>query len=210
MKVDVQNLAGEKVDTVELPAEIFEVNVNPGLMHQALVRQLANARRGSHKTKTRAEKRGGGKKPWRQKGTGRARHGSRRSPIWVGGGKAHGPVVRGHGKRMPRQMRQAALRCALSEKAARAQIVVVDELILNEPKTKKMAGVLASLTPDAGTSLLVLAEGNEAVEKSTRNLSSASTLRASYLNIRDLMSHDTVVLSLASLEVIRSHLGREV
>jgi large subunit ribosomal protein L4 len=107
-------------------------------------------------------------------------------------------------------MRQAALRCALSEKAARAQIVVVDELILNEPKTKKMAGVLASLTPDAGTSLLVLAEGNEAVEKSTRNLSSASTLRASYLNIRDLMSHDTVVLSLASLEVIRSHLGREV
>ncbi len=210
MKVDVCNLAGEKVDTVELPAEIFEVSVNSGLMHQAFVRQMANARQGSRKTKTRAEKRGGGKKPWRQKGTGRARHGSRRSPIWVGGGKAHGPVVRGHGKRMPRQMRQAALRCALSEKAARAQIVVVDELILNEPKTKKMAGVLASLTPDAGTSLLVLAEGNEAVEKSTRNLSSASTLRASYLNIRDLMSHDTVVLSLASLEVIRSHLGREV
>ena len=155
MKVDVRNLAGEKVDTVELPAEIFEVNVNPGLMHQALVRQLANARRGSHKTKTRAEKRGGGAKPWRQKGTGRARHGSRRSPIWVGGGKAHGPVVRGHGKRMPRQMRQAALRCALSEKAARAQIVVVDELTLNEPKTKKMASVLAALVPEAVSSLLL-------------------------------------------------------
>ncbi len=210
MKVDVQNLAGEKVDTVELPAEIFEVNVNPGLMHQALVRQLANARRGSHKTKTRAEKRGGGRKPWRQKGTGRARHGSRRSPIWVGGGKAHGPVVRTHGKRMPRRMRQAALRCALSEKASLAQIVVVDELILSEPKTKKMAGVLASLVPDAGSSLLVLAEGNEAVEKSVRNLSTASTLHASYLNIRDLMGHDTVVLPLDSLEVIRSHLGREV
>ena len=210
MITTIYNTTGDAVGDYELQASIFGIQPNRGVMHQALERQLANARQGSHNTKTRGEVRGGGRKPWRQKGTGRARHGSIRSPIWVGGGKAHGPVVRGHGKRMPRQMRQAALRCALSEKAARAQIVVVDELILNEPKTKKMAGVLASLTPDAGTSLLVLAEGNEAVEKSTRNLSSASTLRASYLNIRDLMSHDTVVLSLASLEVIRSHLGREV
>jgi len=210
VKVDVRNLDGEKVDTVELPSEIFEVSVNSGLMHQALVRQMSNARRGSHKTKTRAEKRGGGAKPWRQKGTGRARHGSRRSPIWVGGGKAHGPVVRGHGKRMPRQMRQAAMRCALSEKAARAQIVIVDEMNLNEPKTKKMASILATLAPQALSSLLVLPDSNDAVEKSVRNLPSANTLRASYLNIRDLMSHDAVVLPLASLDVIRSHLGRRV
>ena len=209
MKVDVRNLSGDKVDTVELPAEIFEVSVNPGLMHQALVRQMANARIGSRKTKTRAEKRGGGAKPWRQKGTGRARHGSRRSPIWVGGGKAHGPVVRGHGKRMPRQMRQAALRCALSEKASRAQIVVVDELTFDQPKTKTMVGVLAALAPNAGSSLVVLPDRNDAVEKSVRNLDTASTLRASYLNIRDLMGHDMVVLPLASIEVIRSHLGRE-
>ena len=210
MKVDVRNLVGEKVGAVELPADIFQVAVNSGLMHQALVRQLANARQGTRKTKTRSEKRGGGAKPWRQKGTGRARHGSRRSPIWVGGGKAHGPVVRGHEKRMPRQMRKAALRCALSEKAAMAQIVVVDELELKEPKTQKMAAVLAALAVDAGSSLLVMAEGNEAVEKSVRNLSTASTLRANYLNIRDLMGHDTVVLPLASLEIIRLHLGREV
>ena len=210
MKVDVRSLDGPKVDTVELPSEIFEVTVNTGLMHQALVRQMSNARMGSHKTKTRSEKRGGGAKPWRQKGTGRARHGSRRSPIWVGGGRAHGPVVRGHGKRMPRQMRQAALRCALSEKAARAQIVIVDEINLSEPKTKKMASVLASLAPQALKLLVVLPDSNEEVEKSVRNLPFVTSLRASYLNIRDLMSHDAVVLPLASLDVIRLHLGQGV
>lgn len=210
MKVDVHNLVGEKVDTVELPPDIFEVTVNTGLMHQALIRQMSNARLGTHKAKTRSEKRGGGAKPWRQKGTGRARHGSRRSPIWVGGGKAHGPVVRGHGKRMPRQMRQAALRSALSEKAASDQIVVVDELKMIEPKTKKMEEILMVLVPNAASSLVVLPDTNDVVEKSVRNLSWASTLRASYLNIRDLIGHDALVLPLASLEAIRSHLGRQV
>ena len=210
MKVDVHNLVGEKVDTVELPPDIFEVTVNTGLMHQALIRQMSNARLGTHKAKTRSEKRGGGAKPWRQKGTGRARHGSRRSPIWVGGGKAHGPVVRGHGERMPRQMRQAALRSALSEKAASDQIVVVDELKMIEPKTKKMEEILMVLVPNAASSLVVLPDTNDVVEKSVRNLSWASTLRASYLNIRDLIGHDALVLPLASLEAIRSHLGRQV
>ena len=210
MKVDVHNLVGEKVDTVELPPDIFEVTVNTGLMHQALIRQMSNARLGTHKAKTRSEKRGGGAKPWRQKGTGRARHGSRRSPIWVGGGKAHGPGVRGHGKRMPRQMRQAALRSALSEKAASDQIVVVDELKMIEPKTKKMEEILMVLVPNAASSLVVLPDTNDVVEKSVRNLSWASTLRASYLNIRDLIGHDALVLPLASLEAIRSHLGRQV
>ena len=210
MKVDVHNLVGEKVDTVELPPDIFEVTVNTGLIHQALIRQMSNARLGTHKAKTRSEKRGGGAKPWRQKGTGRARHGSRRSPIWVGGGKAHGPVVRGHGKRMPRQMRQAALRSALSEKAASDQIVVVDELKMIEPKTKKMEEILMVLVPNAASSLVVLPDTNDVVEKSVRNLSWASTLRASYLNIRDLIGHDALVLPLASLEAIRSHLGRQV
>ena len=210
MKVDVHNLVGEKVDMVELPPDIFEVTVNTGLMHQALIRQMSNARLGTHKAKTRSEKRGGRAKPWRQKGTGRARHGSRRSPIWVGGGKAHGPVVRGHGKRMPRQMRQAALRSALSEKAASDQIVVVDELKMIEPKTKKMEEILMVLVPNAASSLVVLPDTNDVVEKSVRNLSWASTLRASYLNIRDLIGHDALVLPLASLEAIRSHLGRQV
>ncbi|MCH2540474.1 MAG: 50S ribosomal protein L4, partial [Anaerolineales bacterium] len=193
-----------------LPPDIFEVTVNTGLMLQALIRQMSNARLGTHKAKTRSEKRGGGAKPWRQKGTGRARHGSRRSPIWVGGGKAHGPVVRGHGKRMPRQMRQAALRSALSEKAASDQIVVVDELKMIEPKTKKMEEILMVLVPNAASSLVVLPDTNDVVEKSVRNLSWASTLRASYLNIRDLIGHDALVLPLASLEAIRSHLGRQV
>ena len=110
MRAEVKNMKGEVVDAIELPPDIFEASSNEALMHQALVRQLANARVGDHKTKTRGETRGGGAKPWRQKGTGRARHGSRRSPIWVGGGVAHGPRPRSHRKKMPRQMRRAALR----------------------------------------------------------------------------------------------------
>ena len=138
MKVDVHNVAGEKIDTVELPPEIFEVPVNVGLMHQAFLRQRSNARQVGRKSKTRAEKRGGGAKPWRQKGTGRARHASRRSPIWVGGGKAHGPGIRNYKKRMPRQMRRAALRCALSEKAFESGIVAVSYTHLTLPTNREV------------------------------------------------------------------------
>ena len=128
MEVDVLNMDGEKVRTVELPAAIFEAPVNIDLMHQAYVRQMANARLGTHKTKTRSEVAGGGRKPWKQKGTGRARQGSTRAPQWVGGGKVHTPKPRDYTQSMPRKMRRAALRSALSAKAAEKGIVLVGHI----------------------------------------------------------------------------------
>jgi len=206
MKVDVFNMQGEKVSTTELPPEIFEAPVKQELMHQALVRQMANARLGTHKTKTRAEVAGGGRKPWRQKGTGRARAGSTRSPIWVGGGGAHTPRPRDHGLEMPRKMRLAALRSALSAKAAQSEIVVVDEIKLGQPKTKEMAAALQHLVGQA-TALILLPGPDESVEKSVRNLAAAKTIRAAYINVRDLLGYERVILPLGSLAALVTHLG---
>jgi large subunit ribosomal protein L4 len=206
MKVDVLNLEGKKVSTAELPAAIFEAPIKPDLMHQALVRQQANARLGTHSTKTRGEVSGGGRKPWRQKGTGRARQGSTRSPIWVGGGKAHSPKPHAYTLRMPRKMRRAALRSALSAKAAQSEIVVIDELRPASSKTGEMAKALKILV-GGGTALIVLPAGDEQVERSVRNLASAKILRAQYLNIRDILGFDRLLLPLGSLEVIQSYLG---
>ena len=142
MEADVFNMEGKKVRTIELPAEIFEAPIKNDLMHQALVRNMANARLGTHQTKTRADVAGGGKKPWRQKGTGRARQGSSRSPLWKGGGGAHTPHPHGYTQAMPRQMRRAALRSALTVKAQEASIVVMEDMTLPEPKTRFMAQAL--------------------------------------------------------------------
>lgn len=206
MKVDVVNMQGEKVRTVELPPAIFEAPIKKELMHQALVRQYANARLGTRKTKTRAEVSGGGRKPWRQKGTGRARQGSTRAPNWAKGGKAHTPRPRDFSQSMPRKMRQAALRAALSVKAREAQIVVLDELRLEQPKTKEMAAALQRLM---GTSsvLIVLAERDDMVERSARNLPSVKTLSASYLNVRDLLGYQRLLLPLGAVDAISSHLA---
>lgn len=210
MLVPIVDMQGEKVGEVELRSEIFEAPVNIPLMHQALVRQLANARLGTHKTKTRSENNRTKAKWYRQKGTGRARHGSRNAPIFVGGGVAHGPRPRSYEKRMPRKMRRAALRAALSVKAAEQQLVVVDELRMAAPKTKEMAKTLRQIAPREGKTLVLLPERNESVELSVRNLATARSLRAHYLNIRDLLNAETVVLSLASLKVIESILGTGV
>jgi len=206
MKVDVLNLEGKKVSTAELPAAIFEAPIKPDLMHQALVRQLANARLGTHSTKTRGEVSGGGRKPWRQKGTGRARQGSTRSPIWVGGGKAHTPKPHSYALRMPRKMRRAALRSALSAKAAQSEIVVVDELRLEAAKTGQMAKALNGLMGGA-SALILLAAPDEGVERSVRNLAGAKTLRAQYLNIRDILGFDRLLLPLGAVDIIQSYLG---
>jgi large subunit ribosomal protein L4 len=202
------NIEGQEVNRVELPADIFEANINRGLMHQALVRQLANARLGTHKAKTRGEVSYSTSKIYRQKGTGRARHGSRKAPIFVGGGKAHGPQPRSYRKKMPRQMRHAALRSALSVKAQAGDIVVLDEITLLQPKTKEIMTIMKRLAGDSSV-LLLMPERNENVELSTRNLSGVKTLRATYLNIRDLLGFDKIVLPLAALDVIGSFLGRE-
>ena len=206
MKVDVVNMEGEKVDTTDLPAEIFEAPIKVDLMHQAFERQQANARAGTHATKGRGEVRGGGKKPWRQKGTGRARHGSIRSPLWVGGGKVHTPNPRDYRKDMPKKMRRAALRSALSAKAAEGQIVVLDKLAMDEIKTKIMADTLQGLVGEDSV-LVLLAGSDEMVEKSTRNLPQAKLLHASYLNIRDLLGQTRLLMPLDSLDVIRTYLG---
>lgn len=206
MKVPVWNMSGQQVDEIELRPDIFEAPVNVPLMHQALVRQLANARLGTHKTKTRGEVNRTTAKWYRQKGTGRARHGSRNAPIFVGGGIAHGPKPRSYEQRMPKKMRRAALRSALSVKAGQQQIVVVDHLELPEPKTREMREMLHRL--NVGENALILLPGrNETVEKSVRNLPKVKALHASYLNIRDLLQYEKVVMPLGALQVIESILG---
>ncbi|TLM99622.1 50S ribosomal protein L4, partial [bacterium] len=174
MEVDVVNMEGKKVSTVELPASIFEAPISIDLMHQAFVRQMANAHLGTHETKTKSDTSGGGRKPWRQKGTGRARQGSTRSANWKGGGKIHTPHMRSYALTMPRKMRQSALRAALSVKAAEECIVVVDELKVLEPKTRLMAGALSTLVGNSSALLLIPAtESYEAVVRSTSNIPDA-------------------------------------
>jgi large subunit ribosomal protein L4 len=209
MELDVMNMEGKKVSTVELPAKIFEAPINVDLMHQAYVRQMANARLGTHKTKTRSEVRGGGRKPWRQKGTGRARQGSIRAAQWVGGGKIHTPRPRSYTKAMPRKMRRAALRSALSVKASEAGIVVLDVLEVSDAKTRIIAKSLKQLVGEA-SALILIPEKNgdyEVVMRSVNNLPDAKTLLANYLNIRDLLGYDKVILPLQALDVIESYLG---
>jgi large subunit ribosomal protein L4 len=206
MEVPVFNQNGKEVSTVELPANIFEVEPNPGLMHQAYVRQMANARLGTHKVKSRGEVRRTKAKWYRQKGTGRARHGSRNAPIFVGGGVAHGPKPRKYTKKMPRKMRRQALRSALSVLAGDGRLVVVDELALDAPQTKTMRSILDNLA-GGGSALILMEATNENVEKSVRNIADARTLRANYLNIRDLLSFDKIIVPLSALEAITSWLG---
>ncbi len=208
MEIEIKDLTGAKVGTVELPAEIFEAPINKDLMHQALVRQQANARLGTHETKGRGEVSGGGKKPFKQKGTGHARQGSTRAPHWKGGGKVHTPHARSYVQAMPRQMRRGALRSALSVKASEGQIVVVDKFSFDGPKTKAAVQALAAI--GAGRSaLIVLPEKDETARKSVNNIPLAKTLPAKYLNLHDLFGYETLVLPLAALDVIRSYLGQE-
>lgn len=209
MEVDVFNMEGKKVSKVELPAAIFEAPINIDLMHQAYQRQMANARLGTHETKTRSDVAGGGRKPWRQKGTGRARQGSTRAPHWKGGGKVHTPHMRSYEQQMPRQMRRAAMRSALTAKAQDAGIVVVDQLSLAEPKTRLMAQAL-NLLVGASSALILIPEKTadyDLVIRSTNNIPDAKILMAGYVNIRDLLGFDKVILPVASIDVLKANLG---
>ncbi|BCX02342.1 MAG: 50S ribosomal protein L4 [Candidatus Roseilinea sp.] len=205
MKVPVKNLKGELVSEVELPDSIFAARISQPLMHQALLRQNANAHLGTHKVKTRGEVNRTTKKVYRQKGTGNARQGSRKAPHWVGGGVAFGPVVRSYQQDMPKKMRRAAIRSALSQKAADQQIVIVDKLEMSAPKTKEFAAAMEALGVTKG--LVVLPGRMEAVEKSASNLANVKTLHANYLNIRDIFKYDQLVMPLDTLEVIKAWLG---
>jgi large subunit ribosomal protein L4 len=206
MQVPVYNIQGEQVNEIELRDDIFAVPVNEPLMHQALLRQLANARLGTHKTKTRSLVSGGGRKPWRQKGTGRARQGSIRSPQWRGGATVFGPQPRSYEQKMPRKMRRQALRSALSVKASGSQLVVLDALQMDVPKTKQVLDILRSLGVDS-SALILLPQRDEVVLRSVHNMPNVRTLVAQYLNVRDLLKFDYVVMPLAALDVIEGILG---
>jgi large subunit ribosomal protein L4 len=207
MQVPLYNQAGQQIGTTELRDEIFAIEPNKPVMHQALVRQLANARQGNASTKTRAEVAGGGGKPWKQKGTGRARQGSTRSPQWRHGGVVFGPTPRSYAQKMPLKMRRLALRSALSVKAAEGQIRVVEDLKLDTPKTREMENILGGLQIQA-SALIVLSESNPTVQKSAANIPDVKTLRATYLNVRDLIGYDFLVLPLGAVKVIEGYLGK--
>ncbi len=209
MKVDVVNIEGKKVKSVDLSTTIFEAPINNSLMHQAYVRQMANARLGTHKTKTRSEVSGGGRKPWRQKGTGRARQGSIRSPHWVGGGGVHTPQPRDYSQKMPRKMRKAALRSALSAKASEKEIIILDEIKLAEPKTKEIAEIMKTLAGESSVLLVMPTkdEDSEMIYQAANNLPDLKLLMANYMNVRDLFGYEMVVIPLAALDVLESYLG---
>jgi large subunit ribosomal protein L4 len=209
MKVDVLDIEGKKLREVELPSAIFEAPINVDLMHQAYVRQMANARLGTHETKVRGEVAGGGAKPYKQKGTGRARQGSRRAAQWVGGGRIHTPHPRSYEQRMPKKMRQAALRSALSAKAADAGVVVVEELTLSEAKTRVMVEALKNLVGQS-TALVLFPEKDQAYDqimRTTNNLTDTKVLLAGYLNIRDLFGYDKLILPVKALDALVANLG---
>jgi large subunit ribosomal protein L4 len=207
MQVPLYNQAGQEIGKTELRDDIFAVEPNTSVMHQAFVRQLANARQGTSDTKTRAEVAGGGSKPWRQKGTGRARQGSTRAPHWRHGGIAFGPTPRKYTQRMPKAMRRLALRSALSAKVAEGQVRVIDELKMDAPKTREMESVLGNLSIES-SALIVLGEQNATIQKSAANIPDVKTLRAQYLNVRDLLGYDFLVLPLGAVKVIESYLGQ--
>ena len=201
--IDVLDAAGKKTASRELPADVFDAKVNVPLMHQVVVAGLAGIRAGTHSTKTRGEVSGGGRKPWRQKGTGRARQGSIRSPQWVGGGVAHGPTPRDHAHRIHKKMRRGAHRSARTDAFRRGKRVVVDELAWDEPKTKQAAGVLQALDVE-GRVLVVLPQPTDAgaVEKSFRNLAAVKIAYANGLGTYDVLLADRLVMTAGALDAL--------
>ena len=201
MNVDVVDTTGTVVGQAELDDTVWGIEPNIAVMHQALVRQQANARKGTHDTKTRGEVRGGGRKPWRQKGTGRARQGSTRSPQWVGGGVVWGPHPRSYEQDMPRKMRRLAIRSALSAKVRDGRLTVIQGLDAIEPRTKIMKGVIGTL-PESRSVLIVMPGRTEAIVKSAGNLPGVETIHAPYLNVRDVLKFDRLVVTQEAISVI--------
>ena len=193
LKVDVLNMEGKKVKDIELAESVFGVEVNDVVVHAALVNYLANQRQGTQSTKTRAEVRGGGKKPWKQKGTGRARQGSIRAPQWIKGGIALGPKPRSYKYAIPKKMRQLALKSVLTSKLQEGELVVVDKLELKEIKTKDMVKVLNTL--NAENSLVMLSEKNLYVQASARNIANVKTTLVSTINVFDLLKYNKLVVT---------------
>ena len=193
LKVDVLDMKGKKVKDIELNENVFGVDVNDIVVHTALVNYLANQRQGTGSTKTRAEVRGGGRKPWRQKGTGRARQGSIRAPQWIKGGIALGPKPRSYKYAIPKKMRKLALKSVLTSKVEEKELIVVDKLELKEIKTKEMVKVLNNL--NTKKALIVLSEKNLNVQASARNIENVKTTLVNTINVFDLLKYDNLVVT---------------
>ena len=205
-KVAVYNSANQQVGDIELNDSVFGVEMNAGLVHQAVVMQLASRRLGTHATKTRGLVRGGGRKPWRQKGTGRARSGSTRSPLWVGGGTVFGPQPRSYAFRMPKKQRRLAIKCALSNKVASGDFIVLDDLQFDAPKTKSVVKMLGDFGVDA-KSLIITLDENENVELSSRNIPGVKAINTMGLNVYDILNHTKLFITKAAIEKIEEVLA---
>ncbi|MBR2179400.1 MAG: 50S ribosomal protein L4 [Selenomonadaceae bacterium] len=193
-KVTVYDMTGAAKGEFELNDAVFGVEMNAGLVHQAVVRQLASQRLGTHKVKNRAEVRGGGRKPWRQKGTGRARAGSRRSPLWRSGGVIFGPTPRSYSFTMPRKQRRLALKCVLSDKVRSGDLIVLEELDFEAPKTKQMVKLLSDFKIES-KALFITEEPKENVQRSSNNLQGVKALGALGLNVYDMLNHEKLFLT---------------
>ena len=203
LSVPVYNLEGKVLREVSLEARLFGVPVNAAVIKQVVVAQQANSRQVLAHTKTRGEVRGGGRKPWKQKGTGRARHGSSRSPIWVGGGVTFGPRNdRNYSLAVNKKMKRKAMAMVLSEKAANQQLIIVDSLTMAEIKTKFLAGVLMALPINKSKAIIAMDKNNENVVKSARNLPKIMTLPAASLNVVDVMSNPFLLIEESALDVL--------
>lgn len=205
MQVPVFDLSGHEVDQVDLANDVFGIEPNIPVMHQAFVRQQANARLGTHNTLTRGEVRGGGRKPWRQKGTGRARQGSIRSPQWRGGGVVWGPHPRRYTQRMPKKMRQLAIRSVLSAKSQADQVVIVAGMAGIEPRTRTMRETLAKLPLSGARSTLILTgESRENIYRGAGNLENVKVLPAQYVNMHDVLKHERLLVTREAVDIIHN------
>ena len=193
-KVALYNIQGDKVGEIELSDEVFGVEIRPDIMHRAVLSYLANQRLGTASTLTRAEVSGGGRKPWRQKGTGRAMHGSIRSPIWRKGGIVFGPKPRSFSMKMPKKLKRFALKSALSAKTKENELILLDSLTMEAPKTKQMVSILSNLKVDK-KSLIVIADKDENVVKSARNIPGVKTTYVNTLNVYDILNHDYLIMT---------------
>ena len=198
--VSVYNIEGKEVETIELSDAVFGVEVNEHLVHMAVVNQLANNRQGTQKAKTRSEVSGGGRKPWRQKGTGHARQGSTRAPQWTGGGVVFAPTPRDYSFKLNKKERRAALKSALTSRVEEKKFIVVDEINFDEIKTKKFQDVLNNLS--VSKALVVLEDGNKNAELSARNIADVKTAKTNTINVYDILKYNTVIATKAAVQAI--------
>ena len=200
-KVELFNMGGQRVGELELKDDVFGIEPNEAVVHQVVKAQLANKRQGTQSAKTRSEVRGGGRKPWRQKGTGRARHGSIRSPLWIKGGVVFAPKPRDYRQAIPKKVKRLAMKSVLSSKVQEQEMIVLDQLVMDAPKTREMISILNNVNA-GGKALIVLDSKNEAVEKSARNIPNVKTTLVNTLNVYEMLKYDKLILTKDAVSLI--------